>query len=347
MKNIVKFGLLGLAAAAIAGGAYYYASLQSEGLEGIAYSNGRIEAETIDIATRVGGRILSVPVEEGQIIQAGDVVAELELNDVAASLAGAEATVRARRQQRDEAQSVIAQAESALTLASKEFERVDALVKSGAVSRSQRDQRLNEKRQAEAALTAAQQRLSAAVETIDAAQAEADRLKDILKDQKLYASKAGRVLYKLVEPGEVVAAGGRIVTLVDLSDVYMSVFLPTADIGRLRLRDEARIILDAIPDTPIPAYISYISPEAQFTPRQVETRTEREKLTFRVKIKIPAELLNRHLDAVKTGLPGMAYVRADNTKDWPPSLQVDPRLLASVQDDAASTPEDVMESSEP
>lgn len=343
MKTTVKYGIIILVLAALAGGAYYYTNLQSSEMEGIAYSNGRIEAETIDIATRSSGRILSVPVEEGQMVQAGDVIATLDLNNIVASLAGAEANVRATLQQRDEATSMVAQAESAYTLAEKEFERADSLAKEKAVSQSRRDQALNEKQRAESSLLGARQRLSAATESIDVAQAEVDRLKDILKDQNLRASKAGRILYKLAEPGEVLAAGGKVVTLIDLSDVYMTVFLPTADIGRLKLRDEARIILDALPDTPIPAYISYISPEAQFTPRQVETRTEREKLTFRVKVKIPADLLNKHIDAVKTGLPGMAYVRANNNQEWPQKLQVAPEILRQMQEEID---QDTVENSE-
>lgn len=343
MKTIVKYGIIILVLAALAGGAYYYRNLQSSEMEGIAYSNGRIEAETIDIATRSSGRILSVPVEEGQMVQAGDVIATLDLNNIVASLAGAEANVRATLQQRDEATSMVAQAESAHTLAEKEFERADSLAKEKAVSQSRRDQALNEKQRAESSLLGARQRLSAVTESIDVAQAEVDRLKDVLKDQNLRASKSGRVLYKLAEPGEVLAAGGKVVTLIDLSDVYMTVFLPTADIGRLKLRDEARIILDALPDTPIPAYISYISPEAQFTPRQVETRTEREKLTFRVKVKIPADLLNKHIDAVKTGLPGMAYVRANNNQEWPQKLQVAPEILRQMQEEID---QDTVENSE-
>ncbi len=314
--------LLAIATLGIAAAAYYTTQMRGPDMTGFAASNGRIEAESIDIATRISGRIAAIPVREGQMIEAGGVVAELELNDIAASLTGAQATVHARIQQRDEAQSLIAQAEATRELARKEFERAQTLIGNKAISQSRLDQADNELRQADAALAAARQRLNAAHDAIEVAQAEADRLTDLLKDQKLRASKTGRVLYKLAEAGEVVPAGGKIVTLLDLSDVYMSIFLPTADIGRLKMGDEARIVLDAMPDIAIPAFISYISPEAQFTPRQVETRTEREKLTFRVKVKIPPALLNRYIDEVKTGLPGMAYVRTDHTREWPSFLHV-------------------------
>ena len=324
---LLTFALL----AAIAGGVYYTVFQTGDDLEGIVYGNGRIEAQSIDIATRHGGRVLSVPVEEGQMVESGDIVAELDLSDLAASLAGAEANVRASIQKRDAAASTVTQAESAFTLADKEFARADELARDKAVSESRRDQAFNAKQSAEAQLAAAKQNLASAEESIEVAGSEVARLKDLLTDQHLKASKAGRVLYKLVEPGEVMSAGGKAVTLLDLTDVYMTIFLPTDIVGKLRLGEEARIVLDAAPDLAIPAYISYISPEAQFTPRQVETRTEREKLTFRVKVRIPPELLAKYIEHVKTGLPGMAYVKTDKNRDWPVRLQGDPVMLQDMK----------------
>lgn len=314
------------------GGFIYYKSLSTGLPKEIASSNGRIEAQTIDVATRSGGRILDVPVEEGSMLQAGDVVATIDLNNIAASLAGAEANVRSAEQQKEAENSAVDQALAARDLAQKEYNRVKALVASGAVSHSEYDQALKQQQAAEAALTGSRQRLASVTEAVDVARAEVARLTDLLGDKELKAPRAGRVLYKLAEPGEVVAAGGKVVTLIDLSDVYMTCFFPTDTVGKLKMGDEARIVLDALPDTAIPAYISYISPDAQFTPRQVETKTEREKMTFRVKVRIPAPLLKKHMDVVKTGLPGMAYVRTDAAAAWPGSLTVKPDLLKEAME---------------
>jgi HlyD family secretion protein len=304
------------------GGAFYYAKTQSKLPAGISASNGRIEAQTIDIATRSGGRVVDVAVEEGAMVKAGEVVAKIDLNTIAASVTGAEANVRAAEQQKQAANSQVSQAKSALALAQKEYDRVARLVTSGAVSRSRYDQALNQKQAAEASLAASQQRLASSKENVDVARADVNRLKDLLSDQDLKASRSGRVLYKLAEPGEVVGAGGRVITLIDLTDVYMTCFFSTDIVGKLKMGDEARIVLDALPDLAIPAYISYISPEAQFTPRLVETKAEREKMTFRVKIRIPPALLQKHMDVVKTGVPGMAYVRTDGQTIWPKFLTV-------------------------
>jgi HlyD family secretion protein len=327
MKNNILIIVIvtGILAAALAG--YYYISTQSDLPDSIAVSNGRIEAQTIDVATRSGGRVLSVPVEEGQMVEAGEVLATLDLEHLAAALEGAKANARSAIQQQEEAASRVREAESVLDLAEKEYARSSALVKDGAISKSRNDQVLNQKQTAQASVSAAKQRLQAAKEGVEAAQSEVKRQEDLLSDQNLKAPRAGRVLYKLAEPGEVLASGGKAVTLLDLTDVYMTVFYPMNVAGKLRLGDEARIVLDAMPDIVIPATVSYVSPEAQFTPRQVETRSEREKMTFRVKVRVPEPLLKKHLDAVKTGVPGVAYVRTEKDAAWPDFLAVSPELL--------------------
>ncbi|MDY0213851.1 MAG: HlyD family efflux transporter periplasmic adaptor subunit, partial [Desulfuromonadaceae bacterium] len=115
---------------------------------------------------------------------------------------------------------------------------------------------------------------------------------------------------------------GRVLNLVDLSDVYMTFFLPTAAAGRVALGTEVRLVLDAAPEYVIPAQASFVADVAQFTPKTVETASEREKLMFRVRAQIPVDLLKKHILQVKTGLPGMAYIRLDPTVQWPPHLQI-------------------------
>ena len=137
----------------------------------------------------------------------------------------------------------------------------------------------------------------------------------------LKAPTAGRVEYRLVDPGAVMAAGGKVATLLDLSDVTMTIFLPTRLVGRVRLGADARIVLDAAPDYVVPAKVTFVSSEAQFTPKTVETASERQKLMFRVKARIAPELLQKHLEQVKTGLPGEAWIKLDPHSEWPAKLQ--------------------------
>ena len=128
--------------------------------------------------------------------------------------------------------------------------------------------------------------------------------------------------FRLAQPGEVLGAGGKVLNLVDLSDVYMSFFLPETVAGRIALGSDVRIVLDAAPNMVIPAKVSFVSATAQFTPKTVETASERQKLMFRIKARIDPELLQKHLNQVKTGLPGQAYVLAEPGAQWPANLQV-------------------------
>ncbi len=127
--------------------------------------------------------------------------------------------------------------------------------------------------------------------------------------------------YLVARPGEIVSSGGRVLNLVDLADVYLTFFLPTRQAGRLAIGAEARIVLDAAPKYVIPASITYVANVAQFTPKTVETEEERQKLMFRVKARINPDLLQRYITMVKTGLPGVAYVKVDSDAAWPTWLE--------------------------
>ncbi|EAB2266016.1 HlyD family efflux transporter periplasmic adaptor subunit, partial [Salmonella enterica] len=175
---------------------------------------------------------------------------------------------------------------------------------------------------AKAAIEAARTSIIQAQTRVEAAQATERRIVADIDDSELKAPRDGRVQYRVAEPGEVLSAGGRVLNMVDLSDVYMTFFLPTEQAGLLKIGGEARLVLDAAPDLRIPATISFVASVAQFTPKTVETHDERLKLMFRVKARIPPELLRQHLEYVKTGLPGMAWVRLDERVPWPDDLNV-------------------------
>lgn len=316
--------------------------------EAFASGNGRIEATEIDVASKTGGRLESVAVREGDDVSAGQVVAlmdvraqeaELKISDAQieqahASRAAAVAAVAQRQSEAATAGAVVSQRQSQLALAEKDIERTQRLVDKGFISTQKLDVDQTNKQSALDAQKAASSQLRGAYSSIDAAraavkQAEAAieaaearsaRIRVDLQDAQLVAPADGRVLYRLAEPGEVLAAGGKVLTLLDITDVYMTIFLPTSQAGRVAIGTEARIVLDVRPDISIPASVSFVSPQAQFTPKSVETRTEREKLMFRVRVKIPPELLKAHAKQVKTGLPGVAWVRLDPEAPWPATL---------------------------
>lgn len=179
-----------------------------------------------------------------------------------------------------------------------------------------------QKQAVEATLAAARIDVDYREAAIAAAAARVQRIATEIDDSVLRSPIRGRVLYRVAEPGEVLPAGGKVATVLELSDVYMTIFLPTEQAGRLIVGSEGRIVLDAVPELVLPAAVSFVAPRSQFTPKEVETRTEREKLMFRVKVRIDPQLLARHEDKVKTGVPGVAYVRLDPRAEWPARLRV-------------------------
>ncbi|EDO1564569.1 HlyD family efflux transporter periplasmic adaptor subunit [Salmonella enterica subsp. enterica serovar Cerro] len=190
------------------------------------------------------------------------------------------------------------------------------------VLQEQRLEAIAQIKEAESAVAAARALLEQRQSEMRAAQATERRIVADIDDSELKAPRDGRVQYRVAEPGEVLSAGGRVLNMVDLSDVYMTFFLPTEQAGLLKIGGEARLVLDAAPDLRIPATISFVASVAQFTPKTVETHDERLKLMFRVKARIPPELLRQHLEYVKTGLPGMAWVRLDERVPWPDDLNL-------------------------
>src|SRR5690606_34572951 len=174
----------------------------------------------------------------------------------------------------------------------------------------------------QAGIQAAKSQVAQADASILAAEAVIASLESELKEGDLIAPRAGRVQYRVAQPGEVVGNGGKVLSLVDVGDVYMTIFLPEAQAGRVALGAQARVIIDAVPQYVIPAEVSYVSSVAQFTPKMVETQDERQKLTFRVKVRIDPALLEKHMEQVKTGVPGVAYIRLDANREWPEHLQV-------------------------
>ncbi|WP_037072291.1 HlyD family secretion protein [Rhizobium sp. CF142] len=290
--------------------------------ENVSMSNGRIEAQQVLISAKFAGRLADVLVDEGQIVDAGAPIARIDTADLDAQLAGAKAQVRRSETSRVEAEASIAQRQSELTLAKQEFERAQSMSNTGSGTMQQLELRRSQLSVAEAAQRAALASRDEAEAATEAAQAEVVRIQTLLDDAVLKAPRRGRVEYKLAQTGEVVAAGAPVATLLDLSDVSMTIFLPARAAGTLAIGDEARIILDPAPQYVVPATVSFVSSQAQFTPKTVETQDEREKLVFRVKLKIAPDLLKDYESRVKTGVRGIGYVRTDPKSAWPAELQV-------------------------
>ena len=313
--------------------------------DGIVKSNGRIEATQVDVSSKYAGRLSEVTVEEGSSVTQGQVIARVSSPEYEAQLRAAKADVQKANDALAAAEAEIASRQSALEFAKSDFERGQELMKTGFITKQVFEQR---KRNYDAAIATVQSYTSQrdqALSQIANAEAEVDRIQSIIDDLTLVSPRLGRVQYQLARAGEVVAAGAPIVTILDLTDVYMTIFLPAAEAGRLAVGDEARIILDPVPDYVVPASVSFVAADAQFTPKTVETTDERAKLMFRIKLKIDPQVLQQFYTRVKTGVRGLGFVRTKSDIEWPADLQVklpkppaDKTTAAPAADSAAPQP---------
>ena len=351
MDARIKKWIAPAAIALIAAAAYFAwnASRDSGPGAGFVQGNGRIEATEIDIATKLPGRLAEVLAAEGDFVQAGTALARMDVAALQAQrseavarhaqaqhgVATAHAQVALRESDLRATQAQVALRESELDAAQRRLARSTELARDGASSQQELDDDRARQRSAQAGVTASKAQVDAARAAIQAArtqvtgaqaqvaaaQASIERIDADLHDATLTAPRDGRVQFRIAQEGEVLGAGGRVLNLVDLSDAYMTFFLPETAAGRVAIGSEARIILDAAPHIVIPATISFVSATAQFTPKTVETASERQKLMFRVRAQIDRELLARHLQQVKTGLPGVTWVKLDANTPWPATLQ--------------------------
>jgi HlyD family secretion protein len=325
-KNARRLWRMAIALVVLAGGVgaagYWWLHRTPPLPAGIVMGNGRIEADPIDIATKFAGRIAELRVDEGDRVTAGQVLAVMDTRDLEASLKKSEAQAQLAKRAISEASANLNQQHSQVVLAQQQLDRSSALLKEGWVTKEVYDQRQQALQGAQAGELAARERVIEAEHALDAANHDAELYRVNIADNTLVAPRNGRIAYRIANIGEVLPAGGKVFSMLDIGYVYMDIYLPTLAAGRVKIGDDARIVLDAYPDTPIPAKVTFMADQAQFTPKMVETQTERDKLMFRIRVRIDPARSSAHAALVRSGLPGVAYVLTDPKTAWPDRLQV-------------------------
>jgi HlyD family secretion protein len=317
-------GLVVVLLAVGGGGFYWWKHSQSQLPPGISSGNGRLEADEIDIDTKFPGRIAELRADIGDMVTAGQVLARMDTRDIQESLKKAQAQVKQAQRAIDEANANLEQQRTQQTLAAQELDRTQSLLKNGYATKELFDQRKQAVDAASAGLRAATERVAQAERALEASQHDVGLYMVNIADNDLVAPRDGRIQYRIANIGEVLPAGGKVFTMLDVSYVYMDIYLPALEAGKVKVGADARILLDAYPDTPIPAKVSFLASQAQFTPKTVETQSERDKLMFRIRVRIDPERSHDHAPSVRSGLPGIAYVRSDPTAAWPKNLQGSP-----------------------
>jgi HlyD family secretion protein len=337
---------------ALAGGIYGYQAwktAQSALPEGIASGNGRVEAKQVDIAAKESLRVKEILAKEGDLVEKGQVLVNMDVSTLESQLNQAKASFAAAEERVAAANSAVVRQKSLAANAKIEEKRLAELLKTDSASEAEYDRAKTAAEASAAAVAEAAATLRSAEQEVKGAQANVETIQTRIDDAILKAPVRGRVLYKLAENGEVLGAGAKALTLVNLEDVYMEIFLPGPIAGKLKVGSEARLTADHTPDRCVAGVVSFVSPEAQFTPKQVETKSERDKLMFRVKIQVPEEMVKAYIERVKTGVRGVGYVRYDDKVQWPgflaspvgipPTLPpTEPTTPASQSPEASSSP---------
>ncbi|QGM46548.1 HlyD family secretion protein [Methylocystis heyeri] len=313
-----------VAAALVAAGYFgyqYWLQMKSALPKNIASGNGRVEAKLVDIAAKEALRVKEIRAAEGDLVKPGEVLVVMDTATLQSELEEAKLVVATTLQKAAVSKASIIRKKSEIELAKIEVKRSTALVAQRAGSQRELDFRKMTLETTTAGLQEEEAKLHTTEQEVKTAEAKVATVQTRIDDAILKSPVTGRVLYRLAEVGEVLGAGGKALTLVNLDDVYMEIFLPSAQAASLKIGGDARLTVDALPGIAIPGYVSFVSPEAQFTPKQVETRSERDKLMFRVKLRVPEKIVEEHIDAVKTGVRGVGYVKLDDSAEWPAFLQ--------------------------
>jgi HlyD family secretion protein len=290
--------------------------------DGVVKAEGRTEATQVDVSSKYPGQLAEISVDEGTKVTAGQVIARVSSPEFEAQLRAAQSDLQSAKSASAAAEADIASRQAALEFAKSDFERGQELMKTGFITKQTFEERQRNYDAAQAAVQSKTAQRDEAQKAIQVAEAKLQQIRAMIADLTLVSPRNGEVQYKLKRAGETVAAGEPIVTILDLTDVYMIVFLHAADAGRLVMGDEARVILDAVPEYVIPARVSFIASDSQFTPKTVETEDERKKLMFRANLRIDPQELKRYYGRVESGLRGAGFVLTSPDAKWPAELQV-------------------------
>jgi HlyD family secretion protein len=324
----VRISILILVAAVVAAGVYFYPRLtrKSQPANEIVLS-GNIEAHESLVSFKVQGRIVDLPVEEGQSVEAGSVLARLDDADYQQKVRIDEATVRVResnlaltlagtREQEIKAshQSML-DAQADLAQKKLDYERAQRLFSDGVMAMQERDLANTALKRAQATFQASEQRYSEAVEgsrkediaiaraNLKEAAANLGMSRVNLDYTILHAPTAGVITVRQAELGEVVVPGTPVVTLADLNHIWLRAYIADTDLGRIHWGQAAVLTTDTYPGKQYHGHVSFIASEAEFTPKSVQTYKERVTLVYRIKIDI-----DNHSHELKPGMPADAHI---------------------------------------
>jgi HlyD family secretion protein len=326
MKRAIPIVLL--VVVAVAGFLIYRAWFSRKQADDALKLSGNIEAHESLVSFKISGRIVELPVEEGQNVQAGRLLARLDDDDYRQDVAVSEAAARvrdrqlqlsmagSREQDINAARQALMDAQADLEQKKKDFERYDTLYREDEISAQTRDQAKTNLDRAQAIYERQQQILNMLLEGTRKEQIAVDRAnlhqahetlgmsRIRLGYTRLLSPLAGVVLVRQAELGEVVTPGAPVFTVADLDHIWVRVYLPETDLGRVKWGQSVDVRTDTYPGKSYQGRVAFISSEAEFTPKSVQTTKERVTLVYRIKVDVQNP--NHEL---KPGMPADVYIR--------------------------------------
>jgi len=323
----------------IASTALWFYFRGKKGVEGILEANGQVRGTEITVSSKIPGKLEMVSIQEGQSIERGELIAEISSDEIRARIEQVNAQVEIYKKQQEVAfhsvhqakaalervESSIKDVESRLNLASSDYQRYSELADKGIIARRELEQAETQLKSAQANADAAKESREEAIATIEraeasqgvianqlaAADAQLKEINAIFQDTKIYAPSGGTVINKLAEQGELVVQGTPIAVIMDLSDIYVRVYIPQIDIGKIRIGNPVRIYADAFPDSYFKGKVVEVSQKAEFTPKEVHMKEERTKLVFGVKV-----MIENPEGYLKPGMPVDVRIRWKEDVPW-------------------------------
>ena len=282
----------------------------------IIYGNGRIEGRETQIATKFSGKVEEIFTEEGQEVKKDQILMKIDSRSMEAQLESMKSQSEQILKEIDSVNAEIKLINSDIKLYSKDVDRIKKLVKDDFASEAQYDQKINMLEKSKASFAGAEAKKEALQNSYKATLADIKSLEIDIGDMTIHAPSDGLITYRLAELGEILQSGQSVFVMINPDELYMTLYANQLKSGKIKIGDKGFIKVDALPDKVFDAYVSFISSEAEFTPKEVETRSERQKLVFRLKLNVK----DNSKRTLKVGMPGMGYVKIDDSKDWPKEI---------------------------
>ncbi|WP_314791546.1 HlyD family efflux transporter periplasmic adaptor subunit [Aggregatibacter aphrophilus] len=318
----IKYVILGLVViGAVSFAVWKNQQLQAEELVGIAAVNGRLELKRLDVATLYPGRVEEILVQEGDEVKINQPLARLSSTISQTQVSGALAQKKRAEETVSRALAEIDARQQQAKVAKLELDNAFKLRRDNLISSTELERRQAAYNASLAAVNTTQAAKAEAEAAVVQAQAQLEKAQSQYEDMIIKAPKDGRLEFQIAEVGNVLGAGGKVVSVLDPTDTYINVFLTAQQMNQIKLGDDARIVIDGI-NAVFPAKITFVANNAQFTPKSVETTEERAKLMFKVKLQIPVDIALKYKGLLKGGMTAIGYVKYDPQAQWVEQLDV-------------------------